>query len=291
MTETLAVHKMDEGFAGFLRFGTGIVHSSFKRVINISSRGEIFSIASSDVSPGFNTAVTNAFDFQDFNLPEEASVSCHNGILQLGASIRVDCRFGEIIDCGIHFFPSFSRKNLSSGLFCLESSLRRRSSLIGCLSFVRERFLDPDFVEASSIQQYINSRLSNLCDAYPDWMLFVRCAREIIGLGIGLTPSGDDFLCGFILTLGAAESPGFSPITNSLLSAFTELSTTDVSLQMLRGAFMGKTTWAHIALLNSVFNSGVDIETVLDRMETIGHSSGMDFTAGVVSACHCLLSN
>ncbi len=112
-----------------------------------------------------------------------------------------------------------------------------------------------------------------------------EAARPLVGLGQGLTPGGDDFLCGFALaawTWRRAETAEWM----GRIAAYAgtpPARTTDVSLSFLKlaaGSLFSRT----LVNLASVSDAEADGDTVwkeqLSAAGRMGHSSGLDAAAG-----------
>jgi len=110
---------------------------------------------------------------------------------------------------------------------------------------------------------------------------FAAAAEKIIGLGQGFTPSGDDFLLGFLVTY------------NSLSSAIAR---TPIYLEFKQLA--GRTNWISAKLVDyaqhlqvddqllrviqSMSNADGDTVTALEALIPRGHTSGIDIATGTV---------
>ena len=116
----------------------------------------------------------------------------------------------------------------------------------------------------------------------------VRAIKSLLGLGPGLTPSGDDFLIGMMLllhTVGEKDlflklaeivrdlaPPQTSSISNAHLSAMTDSAQANCLLHELLFALQEKKS----------------IQQALIRAENFGHSSGKDAIAGIITALFAL---
>jgi hypothetical protein len=106
---------------------------------------------------------------------------------------------------------------------------------------------------------------------------------RLIGLGPGLTPSGDDFLAGVLVALSILDR---SALRDSLWQAVQPLVaalTTDISGAHLTAAAAGFGSAALHDLLNAV--SAGDTSSIRGHLEAvagIGHTSGFDGLAGAV---------
>lgn len=102
---------------------------------------------------------------------------------------------------------------------------------------------------------------------------------DLIGLGIGLTPSGDDFLCGVLagLTLlGLRDSQDFRHLSAEISRNLAK--TNAISAAFLRCAMNGQFSEALVTL------GSVSFSQSLQMFHDIGHSSGADTLCGLYFA-------
>lgn len=124
--------------------------------------------------------------------------------------------------------------------------------------------------------------------AHGDGEAAERLLTGVLGLGPGLTPSGDDVAAGLLLVLYAvlgAGSPQLGPLAAAVVAA-ARSRTTAVSAALLAEAAAGRTSApvavAVRALLGQpVPGSPVDAFTAL---LALGHSSGADLATGMLAA-------
>ena len=99
----------------------------------------------------------------------------------------------------------------------------------------------------------------------------------LIGLGIGLTPSGDDFLCGVLagLILRGEEN---HPFAHALCREITSrrFDTNDISR-----AFLDCSVQHHFSLAVNSLTDLPSADRILNVFSDIGHSSGIDTLCGV----------
>ena len=101
----------------------------------------------------------------------------------------------------------------------------------------------------------------------------------LIGLGPGLTPSGDDLLGALIVTLQAIGRHTFAnDLAESITPAFDQ--TTPISAAYLRAAIAGQASARVHAALNACI-SGNDLPAACAALTAIGHTSGWDALAGM----------
>jgi len=98
-------------------------------------------------------------------------------------------------------------------------------------------------------------------------------ARQLVGLGHGLTPSGDDFLGGFLFV---RHRQGHRDVIDT--SATHEISRARLSMHM-----NGEGTRAEVRFVDALLD-GRDVESAAKILRTQGHSSGDDFMRGARAA-------
>ncbi|MYS83975.1 DUF2877 domain-containing protein [Embleya scabrispora] len=111
-------------------------------------------------------------------------------------------------------------------------------------------------------------------------------ALRLIGLGPGLTPSGDDALCGFLLAqrlLDPEPTGGRRADTlGARVAAHAPGRTTDLSAALLGHAARGDGCAQLVDLIGAVGRS-TDVLPRLHRLLTVGHTSGADLAHGVLA--------
>ncbi|TMI99545.1 MAG: DUF2877 domain-containing protein [Alphaproteobacteria bacterium] len=109
-----------------------------------------------------------------------------------------------------------------------------------------------------------------------------EAAEALIGLGPGLTPSGDDFLVGALALLDAiGERHAHAALARAITDALPGL-TAPLSACLLRAAAAGQVGEALHRAVSSVITG--DVDAAAAAAGQIGHSSGWDMMAGVMTA-------
>ena len=111
--------------------------------------------------------------------------------------------------------------------------------------------------------------------------------KTLIGLGIGLTPSGDDFLCGVMITLHALGFPDLVKELEKDLLLGAERRTNTVSLAYLRCAAKGFGGVTIHETINCLIQGGQGL--LLKRLNNIGHTSEWDAFAGILTVANSCL--
>jgi hypothetical protein len=121
-----------------------------------------------------------------------------------------------------------------------------------------------------------------------------QAVAALVGLGAGLTPSGDDFLCGFLAAVRACD-PGLMEDREELIAALnaavaTELPrTTQISAGLVHCAV--RNFWP-LPLVDLAEAMAGDREPealrALGELCALGHSSGSDMATGFLFGLECL---
>jgi hypothetical protein len=121
---------------------------------------------------------------------------------------------------------------------------------------------------------------------------FRKSVAGLIGLGRGLTPSGDDFLVGFLAGLHcmAGKKAERLVFLSNLEKLIVDLSsqTNDISFTYLYHAARGQVS-SRLAALMEAITQGVDSDRLLPAAEDamrVGHSSGMETVTGLLAGLY-----
>lgn len=143
---------------------------------------------------------------------------------------------------------------------------------------------------APELEEALESRAAVLRAVLPDPSRLAEPAVErLVGLGMGLTPSGDDLLTGCLAALlyggGGQSFPGER--LRAAIGKFQDR-TAFISGQMLRFAAQGRFRGRLRNFAAAVFSEG-DPAPTFRALLGIGASSGRDMARGALEACQILL--
>ncbi|TDD76546.1 DUF2877 domain-containing protein [Actinomadura rubrisoli] len=125
----------------------------------------------------------------------------------------------------------------------------------------------------------------------------VEAAERIVGLGPGLTPSGDDILSGLLVSLrlvGGAVRPGESAVwladwLGAAVTADAGTRTTALAATLLHCAASGG-AGAEVAAVLSGVAGHEPVAPAVRRLLAVGHTSGADLAWGVLAGCRAALA-
>jgi hypothetical protein len=121
--------------------------------------------------------------------------------------------------------------------------------------------------------------------------ILLSLVQALVGLGAGLTPSGDDFLVGLLAVLhltGFLPCCADSPV-QAQFCEYVRLGTSQLSGEFLRCAFVGHFAEPLVMLMRALCAPEPGAWPVhAATLATVGHSSGVDAMVGIALGCRLL---
>jgi hypothetical protein len=257
----------------------GLVHSVYRKTINIQFGDYLLAlqVALSPVSPVSLITELDAASMETLPVSPGLKVKASPGTLSIYGSVSVinfyfleaDLFESKLISKS----PQLSRDTLKS---VLDHSAAEGFSTIFTSSCVKdgENNLGAELVTAAATNHL------TACNTYMQTADYEKATEELvslIGLGVGLTPSGDDFLCGVLAGLiltGNSDHP-----LNSILKEKIGVNlnnTNDISRTFLRCALL-----SHFSKPIKDLIIPASVEDIHASFEAVGHSSGFDSLCGI----------
>ncbi|GAA3260425.1 DUF2877 domain-containing protein [Nonomuraea helvata] len=143
-----------------------------------------------------------------------------------------------------------------------------------------------------------NGAVESLADSCAKgWLLgAVTAAEQLVGLGPGLTPSGDDVLAGLLVTLrrlgaaaGAERAVWLADWLAATVTFDARTRTTPISATLLHCAARGEASPEVTAVLRGIAG-GQPLEPALRDLHRLGHTSGADLTQGIAIGTSAVLA-
>jgi hypothetical protein len=117
-----------------------------------------------------------------------------------------------------------------------------------------------------------------------DTNLCAEASLELAGLGIGLTPDGDDLLIGSVLAARIWHPGHLAEEISQRIAETAVQRTMALSAEWLRSAARGECAWPWHALFEGLLNDGEEaIREAVNRIIQQGHTSGSSALAGFVA--------
>ena len=135
------------------------------------------------------------------------------------------------------------------------------------------------------------------CCATGDLAGAVELAESLVGLGPGLTPSGDSMISGLLLALrllGGATAGGTRAVwladwLGAAVTCYAEQRTTALGATLLHCAARGQAAEEVSAVLRG-FAGQAPVEPAARRLLVAGRASGAELTWGLVAGCGAALA-
>jgi len=269
---------------------SGKVIALFRRSFYVeTARGDILCVASTTLAPGPLSLLCNFSENIDQCFPglrQGDLARCSGNVLAIGDHRRVR------LEATRTWRPRAIRlpvpvQVLACGLNALRK-LRRdfTEGVAGSGQLVRA---GQDCRSLAAVQMASDRPIADL----REWLVFSlahgaaarrppNSARRLLGLGPGLTPSGDDFLGGVMLALVALGYRSLArPIEVHVLASARDR-TNAISAAHLRCAARGEGSAAIHGLLAALCGQSMRSMSIWGRaVDQIGHSSGWDMVAGI----------
>lgn len=275
----------------------GRVHSIYSRVINfVNKKGKIYSITSEgvDYGPFSLRLASRKIDFKDLGIKEG------DRLFKAGKSINIAGKVRLRIDRKTSLWIANNKKvrqvnkeRLNKNINYFNKLILEKESISGSKYYY---FRDnPRFkYQPQLMERELANRIGRFLKDISQDNLQESSVASLIGLGIGLTPSGDDFLVGFIAVLNIIDIAYSNYLKEKIsrLIRLDKLSTTDISKHILENALEGKFSQGILNFIYSLLEEDKErLEKSIKNILNIGSSSGMDLSIGIVLAMQVLMNN
>jgi hypothetical protein len=270
------------------------VHSVFPEAINLKprNRDRLLTIVSSDgadLPQGIRLDTPPGFSF-DMGLQPGERLFCQNSFLQDGYKrLSINFRQAKFWKCKL---PNLGVDGINQTSIAAWNSvwqaLNERQRLTSAEMCAEELF-HANITQRKAVTERLGILIRALVEAARDLDTSVeKNVASLIGLGSGLTPSGDDFLVGFLtgLRCTTGKSGERQKFLSELGKEVIHLScnTNDISSTYLFYATRGQVSSRLADLVDAIARGkGTDYfwQTVEEALR-VGHSSGMDTVTGLL---------
>ncbi|MEG1491408.1 MAG: DUF2877 domain-containing protein [Oscillospiraceae bacterium] len=259
---------------------SGTIHSVYNKTINILCGDNLLSLQSRGTPRSPLTLETNCIPQELWNMNIAPGIDAEisaQGIRVKG--IFFDFDFASVWNANLtEMLPDNSAPERPISIDFLCSCLRELMPVGGFADLA----LPDGSLWKSSLSAQAASHILSRCHELllsRNWDYAALKAADLLGLGEGLTPSGDDFLCGM---LAATDMLGTKDAQLARASLVRELrpslsKTNDISAAFLDCAINGYFSNAVISLA-----CGGNAQSVTNDFSKIGHSSGADTLSGII---------
>lgn len=270
------------------------IHSVFQSALNLRVNGEIHLLTlvsgANDLPQGIRLDAPEMFSFGDYRVGDfrvGQLAICRDGILyfenntltiQLSGARRWKCDLPAL-----GFDPAGPAASTAWSFVWKTLNERQRSSQV---EIIAEELLTGSKQEG--VLHRASKAIRALRHATQQYQSNISAVEGLIGLGSGLTPSGDDLLVGYLAGLwctAQARSERMQYISSfgeTIISLSSK--TNDISRTYLYHAAQGQVS-SRLANLAEAISQGMNHERLSKIAEAsfkVGHTSGMDAVTGLL---------
>ncbi|XRD26291.1 DUF2877 domain-containing protein [Lysinibacillus fusiformis] len=262
---------------------TGTVHSVFRHALNIRSTAndEIFTLATKAMDNAPNSLVIDLDTLDNLHIIQNDPVRIKHHQLLIEDKLTIALETATHWQCHLPIFPSDMatlKQNIVQvkqfiNIYGKSGGMKRSDSPVSAFEAETSRLLK----ERTALlhEELCNRRFNN----------FQQYVLDLVGLGPGLTPSGDDFIVGLLTIIHLEQSPCsiYLPLCESVIKWMKPL-TNEISYTTLNKAAYGQVRESIHALVSTML-SGTEGEAIeaLKKVLAIGSSSGTDIALGLIS--------
>jgi hypothetical protein len=285
----MQIHAASIGEAVPAESFDAVIHSAFESAVNMRliSEERLITLLISDryqLPQGIHIAQK---DIQLQTLEPGRNAACRGGILRFDSSpLSIDLRGAPVWKCGVaRLMMEMDSPSVQQAWSTTWDLLNRRQRQTNCDIIADDVFrLQAGSVLGQKISRPVLQLVAS-ADAF-DAGRSIQAAESMIGLGPGVTPSGDDILIGFLAGLWSLS--GQHPKRHSFIRFFGEgilqiaQRTNEISRTYLYHAARGHFSSTLSTLVENIGTGGDVGQAAQDAMR-VGHSSGMDTVTGLLA--------
>ena len=243
------------------------LHSSFRHAANLSTPAGMLTLLSP--GRGLQPGAVVLRQAMDFSLLDSGTLTVRRSGLYRESGMLVDFRSAKSLNLSMQGDGVLNAQNIG-----LIRSFLTRHQDAGLVSLAFGRADNP---YAAFLAPRLYAFRKAVWEGSPEAALYA--VRRIAGCGPGLTPSSDDWLCGYLAVLTAR---GGERELRAALAETAAKCTNDISANLLRWAGKGcfsEDVLSLVACLSGE-SGGEERQLALERVADFGSSSGCDFLTG-----------
>jgi len=269
----------------------GVVHSAFHRAVNIACMccGELHTLVTDELDDGPNSLVVAADDFLALGICQGDSVRAVGGSLAIAGKAMVT------VDGAAVWRTPIPESHCAAGL--LRSRLAEAEAAIwrnGTPGGFIEGMADTEIARLTTrmLHEGANGLASALGRGDTDAAL--AHAGRLLGLGPGLTPSGDDFLTGLLAARALYRQHGDLGSDAFALGVvrLAKTATNPIAYAAIAKAALGEARERVARLVIALGSTTAEpVSPALAQVLAIGSSSGTEIAFGVTRGLASLIDN
>ena len=263
------------------------VHSVFRSAVNLSPAKEsnlltLVTSSEADLPQGIRVDTPEDFSFESGALRAGEPAACRDELLRFGP-LTIDLRGARRWKCDLPSLQAdLTDPSVATAWRNAWDALNKRQVQLNAEIIAEDLFRSDETIRAGAAMRGLLDATRRTDPAAP------ASVRPLIGLGSGLTPSGDDLLVGYLAGLWCAvrNSRERTQFVTGLGETVIRLSqrTNAISRTYLTHAARGQVS-SRLADLAEAICRGENSDRLLAAAESamqVGHTSGMDAVTGLL---------
>ena len=262
---------------------SGYVHSVYHKAVNITcnTTGEMLTLLCNQMDNGPNSLIVDLRSFENLGIEAHDWVRIKEDYLLIASRLNVQLPHSGLWRCDLPSFPDQTQM-LKANLKVATEYMKHYGKHSGMLRLCTTR----GDIE-STLTKMLDARVKGLLDAVAkgNSVNAFYYASRLVGLGYGLTPSGDDFLVGLFTVMNMPNSPlqSFSKWCKQIVDAAYSF-TNEISYATLIKAASGMVRESIVRFVMALIEEyPQQMVKSLDRVLKIGSTSGTDIALGITS--------
>jgi len=278
------------------------VHSAFQSALNLRLHGDdglltLLASSEGDLPQGIRLNTPKDFSFEEIQAGEAAR--CRDGILHFkNSSLAIQLNGARRWKCDLPRLKFDSTRPAASAAWDFVWHLLNKGQRLTGSEIVADDLFQWNGPGQPSVSYRVSEALCGLLKTTRQYdSTDASAVSGLIGLGAGLTPSGDDLLVGYMAGLWCAmqQRSDRAQFVASLGKTIIQLSdkTNDISRTYLYHAARGQVS-SHLANLAESICRGDDtqqLDKIAQTAMKVGHTSGMDAVSGLLIGLRAWESN
>ena len=261
--------------------GIYTVHSKFKDIVNLISNNGFVSVASTEKYFGPYNIIIDDFLLSNINKIEinDYKLSINNYYFHINK---------EIVWSSFYLFPEIDSDALLNKINCLINTLKTMVSDHSLLFIQNKKLPETLYGFNKELYKSIKTGIDTLYIYGPE-----KGIPLIKGKGMGLTPSGDDFITGYLYALYTLEKIYTASNYDLRKKIFNDaISTNIISNFQLKAASEGWFSSCFFPLLDFLFkNNNFNCLTACKPLLSCGFTSGEDILSGFILSLKFFLTH
>jgi hypothetical protein len=270
------------------------VHSVFDEAVNLQPENAnrlltLLTAGCADLPQGVRIATPEGFSFEAHLQPVNR-IKCRGGILADDQGrFEVDLSSAKRWKCSLPTLAADETTSQVVSAWTMVWQMLNQRQRETKTDLRAEALLHPSNHEGNAVSRKIGGLLRELVEAVRGFDISVETSLEgLIGLGNGLTPSGDDFLVGFLAGLRCYTDERDNH--RNYLREFGKLvirhsyRTNDISRTFLYHAAHGQVNSRLADLATAIAQGEITghLQETAEKAIRVGHTSGMDTVTGLL---------